>query len=79
MEEHPDWSEIIQPGLDKLGDYENRLTNTHIVALGKFFFNLYFIAFDPQNKLSFYRENSGDDSVSFETARKIFLDAVCCK
>jgi hypothetical protein len=41
MEEHPGWSEIIQPGLDKLEDYENRLTNTHIVALGKFIFYSY--------------------------------------
>jgi hypothetical protein len=32
-----DWGKAIQPGLDKLGDYENRLTDTHIVAMGKLY------------------------------------------
>jgi hypothetical protein len=33
-EEKPQWSEIIQPGLDKLGEYQSLLTDTHIVAMG---------------------------------------------
>jgi hypothetical protein len=37
VEENPNWSETIQPGLDKLGDYENRLTDTHLVGMGNFY------------------------------------------
>ena len=37
LESHPEWSDTIQPGLDKLGHYENRLTDTHLVAMGKFY------------------------------------------
>jgi hypothetical protein len=35
-----------------------------------------FTALDPQNKLFFYRDRSDEE---YETARKIFLKAVCCK
>jgi hypothetical protein len=42
MEENPEWEEIIQPGLDKLGNYEDRLTEIHLVAMGKFYLNCYF-------------------------------------
>jgi hypothetical protein len=34
-EENPDWSNLIQPGLDKLEEYEERLTDVHIIAMGK--------------------------------------------
>jgi hypothetical protein len=35
--ENPEWEKIIQPGLDKLDDYEQRLADTpvHMVAMGK--------------------------------------------
>jgi hypothetical protein len=41
VEENPDWADIIQPGLDKLGDYEDRLTDTHLVAMGKLYLIYY--------------------------------------
>ena len=37
VEDNPEWTDAIQPGLDKLGDYENRLTDIHVVAMGKFY------------------------------------------
>lgn len=41
MEGNPDWATIIQPGLDKLGDYEEKLTETHLVAMGKLYLIYY--------------------------------------
>ena len=37
MEDNPQWDEIIQPGLDKLGDYQDHLADTpaYVVAMGK--------------------------------------------
>lgn len=35
MEDNPGFEEIVQPGLEKLTGYEDRLTETHLVALGK--------------------------------------------
>jgi hypothetical protein len=36
-EDNPQWAEIIQPGLDKLEDYQDRLADTpaYVVAMGK--------------------------------------------
>ena len=37
MEDHPEWTNLIQPGLDKLEDYQERLVDTpaYGVAMGK--------------------------------------------
>ena len=37
MEDHPEWTNLIQPGLDKLEDYQERLVDTpaYVVAMGK--------------------------------------------
>lgn len=44
LEERPEWWEMIQPGLDKLEEYEERLTDVHIIAMGeiKFIFLFYY-------------------------------------
>jgi hypothetical protein len=41
VEANPEWTEIIQPGLDNLGNYEDRLTDIHLVAMGKFYLIYY--------------------------------------
>ena len=33
---HPEWEVMIQPGLDKLEDYQEQLTDVHILAMGEF-------------------------------------------
>ena len=33
--ENPGWENLIEPGLAKLEDYETRLTDVHIVAMGE--------------------------------------------
>jgi hypothetical protein len=38
MEDKPEWENIIQPGLDKLEQYENRLTDMHTLAMGEILF-----------------------------------------
>ena len=43
MEDKPEWEDIIQPGLDKLEQYEGRLTDTYIVAMGENKFLFYFM------------------------------------
>jgi hypothetical protein len=40
--ERPDWSDIIQPGIDKLEEYMDRLNDAHILAMGEIYF-IYFI------------------------------------
>jgi hypothetical protein len=35
IEDNPDWQELIEPGLNKLRDYEDLLTDTHLTAMGK--------------------------------------------
>ena len=35
IEDHPEWTDIIQPGLDKLEDYQERATETYDLAMGK--------------------------------------------
>ena len=40
-EQKPEWEDIIQPGLDKLEDYQDRLTDVHIIAMGDFLFIFY--------------------------------------
>jgi hypothetical protein len=35
VEDNPEWEGIIQPGLKKLSSYEDRLTETHLAAMGK--------------------------------------------
>ena len=42
VEERPEWSDIIQPGLDKLEDYKSKLNDAHIIAMGEIYF-IYFI------------------------------------
>ena len=37
-EEKPEWTDIIQPGLDKLEDYQDQLSDVHILAMGKLLF-----------------------------------------
>lgn len=41
MEENPEWKAIIQPGLDKLEDYEEKLTEVNLVAMGKLYLIYY--------------------------------------
>ena len=41
MEENPEWVRIIQPGVDKLSNYEAQLTDTHMVAMGKLYLIYY--------------------------------------
>ena len=80
-EERPEWEEIIQPGLDKLEDYQDRLTDVHIIAMGECLLIFYIpvcssqlqLGIDPGNKLSFLRERSDEE---YERAKKIFLKAV---
>ena len=43
VEENPDWTTIIQPGLDKLGKYENDLNEIHLVAMGKLYLIYYLL------------------------------------
>ena len=45
VEENPEWSDIIQPGLDKLEDYKGKLNDAHILAMGESQFLFYFIYF----------------------------------
>ena len=37
MEDNPQWADLIQPGLDKLEDYQEHLVDTpeYVVAMGK--------------------------------------------
>jgi hypothetical protein len=34
LESKPEWETFIQPGLSKLEEYENRLTDVHVLAMG---------------------------------------------
>jgi hypothetical protein len=34
LEDRPEWEDIIQPGLFKLEDYEGRLNDVHVLAMG---------------------------------------------
>jgi hypothetical protein len=33
--ENPEWEEFIQPGINKLEEYEERLPDVHILAMGE--------------------------------------------
>jgi hypothetical protein len=35
LAENPGWENLIEPGLSKLEEYESRLTDVHIVAMGE--------------------------------------------
>ena len=35
IEVNPNWQEFIEPGLDKLQEYQDLLTETHLMAMGK--------------------------------------------
>ena len=79
--DNPAWEDIIEPGLDKLKDYQERVTDVYDLAMGEIKFNLILyhwvninIAIDPANKLSFYRENEQPEK--YESAKKKFLQAV---
>jgi hypothetical protein len=41
VEENPEWSDIIQLGLDKLEEYKGRLNDAHILAMGEIHFILF--------------------------------------
>jgi hypothetical protein len=76
-----EWEPIIQPGLDKLEEYQARLMHTpaYVVAMGEtsifqWIANLIlYIAIDPANKLSFYRDQSQQ---KYDIAKGIFIEAV---
>ena len=76
-----EWEPIIQPGLDKLEEYQARLVHTpaYVVAMGEtsifqWIANLIlYIAIDPANKLSFYRDQSQQ---KYNIAKGIFMEAV---
>ena len=40
-EEMLEWRDIIQPGIDKLEEYEGKLSDAHILAMGELCF-IYF-------------------------------------
>ena len=40
--ETPGWDHIIQPGLNKLEDYMDKLNDVHVLAMGEIYL-LYFI------------------------------------
>ena len=42
QQERPEWSDIIQPGIDKLEEYVDKLNDAHILAMGEIYF-IYFI------------------------------------
>jgi hypothetical protein len=77
------WRNIIQPGLDKLEDYQDQLADSpaYVLAMGKILYpimiSIYYanilIAIDPANKLSFYREQTPD---KYDEAKTVFLKAV---
>jgi hypothetical protein len=46
VEENPEWSNIIQPGLDKLEEYKGRLNDAHILAMGEICFILFIFSID---------------------------------
>jgi hypothetical protein len=45
VEENPEWEDIIQPGLDKLEEYMGRLNDAHILAMGEFYFILFYFRY----------------------------------
>jgi len=40
--DNPAWENIIEPGLDKLEDYQERVTDVYDLAMGEIKFNLVF-------------------------------------
>jgi len=76
-----EWEPIIQPGLDKLEEYQAHLVDTlaYVVAIGEtsiFYWianSILYIAIDPENKLSFYRDQSHQ---TYDIAKGIFIKAV---
>jgi hypothetical protein len=80
-DEHWEWERIIQPGLDKIEEYQARLVDTpaYVLAMGEtsifqWIANLIlYIAIDPKNKLSFYREQSQE---KYDVAKDMFIEAV---
>ena len=76
-----EWERIIQPGLDKIEEYQARLVDTpaYVLAMGEtsifqwIAYLILYIAIDPKNKLSFYREQSQE---KFEIAKAMFIEAV---
>ena len=76
-----DWRAIIQPGLDKIEEYQARLVDTpaYILAMGEtsifqWIANLIlYIAIDPKNKLTFYCKQSQE---KYNVAKAMFIEAV---
>ena len=42
IEEQPEWEDIIRPGVDKLKEYTDKLHDVHVLAMGEFYFILFF-------------------------------------
>jgi hypothetical protein len=85
INDNPDWEELIQPGLDKLGDYKYDLDDVpaYYLALGNIFFwchNVNFhlifalLALDPRVKLTELAKELG--GVRHDKARKLLISEV---
>lgn len=42
LEDRPQWYNIVQPGLDKLEDYQEKLNQVHVLAMGEIKSDLFF-------------------------------------
>ena len=40
---NPAWTDIIEPGLDKLEDYQERVTDVYDLAMGEIKFKIFFL------------------------------------
>jgi len=80
-DENWEWECIVQPGLDKIEEYQAHLVDTpaYVLAMGntsifQWISNLIlYIAIDPKNKLSFYHEQSQEN---VDIAKAMFIEAV---
>ena len=50
-ENNPEWENFIRPGIDKLEEYEERLPDVHILAMGEIKSNSFWI-------IKFYKKDS---------------------
>ena len=83
QEKLPQYSLIIQSGIDKLDNYIEKINAVpaYIVAMSKFDFfwdfvyiSIYFSVLDPNHKLEWFSES--DDSNDAEWAKSIFIHEV---
>ena len=76
---HVSWHDVIQPGLDKLLEYEEELERTPAYVLAMGIVNTLILswtdplAIDPGNKLKYYSDLS---QAEFNSAKNKFLKAV---